>query len=187
MSSWCLENSFKLFINTKFISIKFIQWITNISLSNCENIKHLIIPGSVNECSLNRCKFISLIFEDSDIQIKLTLSNVQVAGKLRCVRYLTNNSSVNTTDLGYVAVSPSVLECHIQFLNLLNNDYSLGNYKLSENTTLVLYYLISEDDDIRTGDISHPLKFYKIFTTFNYPAIVSPLETPNLTATTQMY
>ena len=92
---------------------------------------NLKIPGSVEECDIQECKFHTLIFEESDIDLKLTLKNNKIEQRLELMRLIYNSDVDNA---GYQA--PAVVKTYDYTLSVIT---AINPFGVDTNNELVMY------------------------------------------------
>ena len=145
-------------------SLNLFNGLEKISLSNAYNINYLKIPASVNECSISNCIFMDLSFEPSNIELKLTYTDNRINNKLKIMRKLSSDSSINVSNSSSIDYPPSVLECDVRVLNKIANNSSLSNgtVNIDTFTQLNLRCMAFDNTPVYRVSLNHSLKFNRI-------------------------
>ncbi len=146
------------------MSLNLFNGLEKITLSNAYNLQTLIIPASVTEANISNSIFMNLIFEDSNLELKLTYTDNRINNKLKIMRKLSNDSSISVSNYSSIDYPPSVLECDLRVLNKLNGNSCLSNgyTTITTFTTLILRLMAFDNHAVYHAGISNPLKFYRI-------------------------
>lgn len=147
------------------LSLNLFNGLEKITLSNAYNLQTLIIPASVTEANISNSIFMNLIFEDSNLELKLTYTDNRINNKLKIMRKLSNDSNISVSENSTIDYPPSVLECDLRILNKLGGNSCLSNgyTTITDFTTLILRLMAFDNQAVYHAGISSPLKFYRIF------------------------
>ena len=145
-------------------SLNLFNGLQELSLSNAYNINYLKIPASVKECSISNCIFMDLSFEPSNIELKLTYTDNRINNKLKIMRKLSSDSSINVSNSSSIDYPPSVLECDVRVLLKIANNSSLSNGRINIDTftQLNLRCMAFDNTPVYSVSLNHPLKFNRI-------------------------
>lgn len=145
-------------------SLNLFNGLQKLSLGNMYNINYLKIPSTVNECWISNCIFMDLSFEPSNIELKLTYTDNRINNKLKIMRKLSSDSSINVSNSSSIDYPPSVLECDVRVLNKIANNSSLSNgtVNIDTFTQLNLRCMAFDNTPVFMVSLNHSLKFNRI-------------------------
>ena len=145
-------------------SLNLFNGLEKISLSNAYNINYLKIPSTVNLCVISNCTFMDLSFEPSNIELNLTYTDNRINNKLKIMRKLSSDSSINVSNSSSIDYPPSVLECDVRVLLKIANNSSLSNGTINIDTftQLNLRCMAFDNTPVYSVSLNHPLKFNRI-------------------------
>ena len=105
-----------------------------------------------------------LSFEPSNIELKLTYTDNRINNKLKIMRKLSSDSSINVTNSSSIDYPPSVLECDVRVLNKIANNSSLSNgtVNIDTFTQLNLRCMAFDNTPVYRVSLNHSLKFNRI-------------------------